>query len=75
MVNMTQYHDPDSRENTAVPKPRPDAAAPNLRAEIRRMRETMEDQAREILDLRRDVRRMRDQINQHAQTINRINRG
>lgn len=72
---MTQYHDPGSPESTAVPKPRPDAAAPNLRAEIRRMRETMENQAREIQELRRDVRRMRDQINQHANTINRINRG
>lgn len=74
---MTQYHYPRAPGTAVEPASATRAPIPesSMRAELRRVREIITNQDNEIQEMRREIRRLREQINQHAQTINRINRG
>lgn len=75
---MTQYQSDRSgaADSPASSAPRRAPMSDNsVRAELRRVREIMQTQEHLIQQLQRDLRRLREQVSQHANTINRINRG
>jgi predicted nucleic acid-binding Zn-ribbon protein len=71
---MSQYHDPTAKPSTATNVGARQELRDN-RDEIQRMREQITQQQSLIDRLQRDLRQLRNRVDQHAEVVNRINRG